>query len=153
MNTRSPGCVADRCGQPAERPSASDDSYRPSNRGDAQSSSEVPTRRTARGRSELDGVRSVRGHSYRRAGVTRQLRSNLGAIGKQGRRSATDIAWASPHRRHGHDPPRLRPRRDPSNRRHSIQSPDMLMKTYAHARPESVRTVTDKIGQRTTRTS
>ena len=27
-------------------------------------------------------------------------------------------------------------------------SPDMLMKTYAHALPESVRTVTDKIGQR-----
>ena len=27
-------------------------------------------------------------------------------------------------------------------------SPDMLMKVYAHALPESVRTVTDKIGQR-----
>lgn len=27
-------------------------------------------------------------------------------------------------------------------------SPDMLMRTYAHALPESVRTVTDKIGQR-----
>jgi hypothetical protein len=27
-------------------------------------------------------------------------------------------------------------------------SPDMLMKTYAHALPESVRTVTEKIGQR-----
>jgi integrase len=27
-------------------------------------------------------------------------------------------------------------------------SPEMLMKTYAHALPESVRTVTDKIGQR-----
>jgi len=27
-------------------------------------------------------------------------------------------------------------------------SPDMLMKTYAHALPQSIRTVTDKIGQR-----
>jgi hypothetical protein len=27
-------------------------------------------------------------------------------------------------------------------------SPDMLMRTYAHALPESVRTVTDKIAQR-----
>ena len=27
-------------------------------------------------------------------------------------------------------------------------SPDMLMRVYAHALPESVRTVTDKIGQR-----
>lgn len=27
-------------------------------------------------------------------------------------------------------------------------SPDMLMRTYAHALPESVRTVTEKIGQR-----
>jgi integrase len=32
-------------------------------------------------------------------------------------------------------------------------SPDVLMRTYAHALPESVRTVTDKIGQRATRTS
>ena len=30
-------------------------------------------------------------------------------------------------------------------------SPDMLMRTYAHALPESVRTVTDKIEQRTSR--
>ena len=30
--------------------------------------------------------------------------------------------------------------------------PDALMKTYAHVLPESVRTVTDKIGQRTKRT-
>jgi integrase len=30
-------------------------------------------------------------------------------------------------------------------------SPDMLMRTYAHALPESVRTVTDKIGQRAAR--
>jgi integrase len=30
-------------------------------------------------------------------------------------------------------------------------SPDMLMRTYAHALPESVRTVTDKIGQRSAR--
>jgi integrase len=28
-------------------------------------------------------------------------------------------------------------------------SPDMLMRTYAHALPESIRTVTEKIGQRT----
>jgi hypothetical protein len=27
-------------------------------------------------------------------------------------------------------------------------SPDMLMKVYAHSLPESVRTVTDKIGRR-----
>jgi hypothetical protein len=27
-------------------------------------------------------------------------------------------------------------------------SPDMLMKTYAHALPQSIRTVTDKIAQR-----
>ncbi len=27
-------------------------------------------------------------------------------------------------------------------------SPDMLMRTYAHAMPESIRTVTDKIEQR-----
>ncbi len=27
-------------------------------------------------------------------------------------------------------------------------SPDMLMKTYAHVMPESIRTLTDKIGQR-----
>jgi integrase len=33
-------------------------------------------------------------------------------------------------------------------------SPDMLMRTYAHALPESVRTVTDEIGRRvSTRTS
>jgi integrase len=31
-------------------------------------------------------------------------------------------------------------------------SPDMLMRTYAHALPESVRTVTDKIGRRATAT-
>ncbi len=30
-------------------------------------------------------------------------------------------------------------------------SPDMLMRTYAHALPESVRTVTDKIGERAAR--
>ncbi len=30
----------------------------------------------------------------------------------------------------------------------SATSPDMLMRTYAHAMPESVRTVTDKIEQR-----
>ena len=28
-------------------------------------------------------------------------------------------------------------------------SPDMLMRTYAHVMPESIRTVTDKIEQRT----
>jgi hypothetical protein len=28
-------------------------------------------------------------------------------------------------------------------------SPDMLMRTYAHALPESVRTITDKIERRT----
>ena len=27
-------------------------------------------------------------------------------------------------------------------------SPDMLMKTYAHALPQSIQTVTDKIGRR-----
>ena len=32
-------------------------------------------------------------------------------------------------------------------------SPDMLMKVYAHALPESVRTVTDRIEQRATSTT
>jgi hypothetical protein len=30
-------------------------------------------------------------------------------------------------------------------------SPEMLMKTYSHALPESIRTVTNKIGERSTR--
>ena len=64
------------------------------------------------------------------------------------RRPPADVARPPARCRDPHGPPRQRHRRDPRRRDLLGHSPDMLMRTYAHALPEADRTVTDKIAQR-----
>lgn len=102
----------------------------------------------ARRRQHVGLQRPRRGEPDRHRRLTRQVRPDPRAPRAPSRRTTADIARPPPHGRDAHGPPRQRQRRDPRRCRPARPQPRHAQRTYAHALPESARTVTDNIAQR-----